>query len=329
MEFATTSFGVNSILFCFGVFLLVRGSDGVVDGAAEIATHYRISDAVIGLTLVSIGTSLPELATNVYAAAIDQSVVAIGNVVGSNITNTLLVAGIGAAGMGMIATSKEMFYRDVVTMLVVFFLFSVLCYSFDGPLYQMGRVEGAVLFGLFILYLVYLLRQEKEDAHRDVAEGQGSESKEDRAIAGVVVAVLFFCVMVVVGAKLMVDNVVWAAREFEVPEELISATIIALGTSLPEVAVTVAGIVKKKNDIAMGNIVGSNTFNLLLVMSTTAMIRPVEIGAEVRGFLLPAMLIAGVVFALFLRTKWSLVRWEGIILLVGYCFFIGYNVMQV
>ncbi len=324
MDFVTANIGINILLFVAGVAMLVKGSDGVVEGASHIATHFRISDAVIGLTLVSIGTSLPELATNVYAAAIDQSVVAIGNVVGSNVTNTLLVAGIAVAGMGTIATSKIMFHRDVVLMLLVFCLFACLCYFFNGDQFVIGRLEGGLLLVAFAVYLVHLLRSEKDE----IASCGHAGHLHPGGIGVVFVSVFFFGVLVVFGAKLMVDNVVWGAREFDVPEALISATIIALGTSLPEVAVTVTGIVKKKNDIAMGNIVGSNTFNLLLVMACTALIRPVDISHEVRYFLLPTMLGAGAVFAIFLRTGWALVRWEGVVLLAGYGLFIGFNVAQ-
>ena len=324
MNISTSSFFLNFVLFSLGVWILIKGSDGVIEGAATVARYFHIPDLVIGITLVSIGTSLPELATNVYAAAINEGSVAIGNVVGSNVTNVLLVAGVAITGLKRIPIDKIMFYRDGGTMMLVYLLFSAFCYISDGVGYSLSRPEGGILISGCVIYVVYLLffrSQTIEIPHPD-----STATTNRKMVIGAACKAVLSCFLVILGAKLIVDNVVWAAKRMEIPQELISATVIALGTSLPEVAVTVSGIVKKKRDIALGNIIGSNIFNVLLIMGITAAIRPIPAGPEVRAFLLPYMLLTGAIFLVFMRVTWTLARWQGVLFLIGYLFFILWNV---
>ena len=326
MDLTTENLFVNLILLSFGILILVKGSDGVIEGASVIARHYGIPDLVIGITLVSIGTSLPELATNVYAAFIGEGGVAIGNVVGSNITNVLLVAGIAVSGVGLLPIDKVTFYRDAVTMITVYILFSFFCYFSRTPVYQVNRLEGLLLFTASLAYIFLLLKNKRGSV--EISHQNNPRRDSHDFIVKSTFNTFFSCLCVILGAKFIVDNVVWAARRLEIPEELVSATVIALGTSLPEVAVTVSGIAKKKRDIALGNIIGSNTFNILLVMGLTACIRPVPVSSDVRMFLIPYMLFTGLAFVVFMRTAWALVRWEGVFFLAGYAFFIGWNLMN-
>lgn len=320
----TESLILNALLFVLGLAILVKGSDWFIESAAFIARTYGIPDVIIGLTLVSIGTSLPELATNVYAALKGNSGVALGNVVGSNIANTLLILGVAATCMKTIPVTRILFHRDAVAMMGVFVIFACFCYFFGGAV---TRLEAGILFAIFVLYL-FRLMTEKRDVEQSIAAELHPEHRLIKSRLSAVIMLLIGGALVVLGAKLMVDNVVWAAVKLNVPEELVSATVIAFGTSVPELAVTVAGVIKKKNDIALGNIIGSNIFNLALIMGVTGLIVPVPVSADVQIFLLPCMLVTGAILMLFLRTKWTLVRWEGIAFLLGYLAFIGSNIYQ-
>ena len=326
MNLVTPSFILNLLLFSIGVWVLIKGSDGVIENASIIARCFGISDLIIGITLVSIGTSMPELATNVYAAIINESTLAIGNVVGSNITNVLLVAGIAVTGLGLISIDQRMFFRDAMIMIGVYLIFSFFSYFTDGSVYRISRREGLILFLGSVTYIIFLLKYEGRQIAKSPINSPISDDHKNVTVA--LWKAFLSCFWVIFGAKLIVDNVVWTAIKLDVPQELVSATVIALGTSLPEVAVTVSGIVKKKRDIALGNIIGSNTFNLLLVMGVTAAIRPVPVSADLRCYLIPYMLMTGFGFLLFMRTSWALVRWEGIAFLIGYGLFIGWNVVN-
>jgi cation:H+ antiporter len=317
---------VNVPLFIVGMTILIKGSDWFIEGAAKIARHFEVPDILIGLTLVSIGTSLPELATNATAACMGEVEVALGNVVGSNIANILLVLGVAVAGLGRVKTTRVMFSRDAVVMLLSFIGFAVVCYNSAADNRYVTRLEGALLLGACVWYFFRLSRQtdSKDELGDDLPPEKPSVNMA--AAIGVVVA---GGLLVLGGAKLMVDNVVWAADQAGVPKAVISATVIAFGTSVPELAITVQGLIKKKSDIAMGNIIGSNIFNLLLVMGATATIHPVAVNAQAATVLIPIMLASGVTLFVFMRTSWELVRWEGIVFLLGYAGFIAYNLVTV
>ncbi|MFT5126815.1 MAG: cation:H+ antiporter [Rhodothermales bacterium] len=315
MRFATDNLLLNAIVFLAGVAALVKGSGWFIDGAADIAHHYRIPDAIVGLTLVSVGTSLPELATNVYASTQGQGGVALGNIAGSNITNVLLVLGVAILGMGTLPISKIMFRRDAVVMIISFAAFTVFCITGD----ELTRLEGVILLVGFVWYVYRLITSEREEVE---ASAEAIHAARSRAQAcGMLLA---GGVLVVIGAKAMVDTVVWGAIAFKVPSAVVSAVIIALGTSVPELAITVTGVIKKKNDIALGNIIGSNICNLVFVMGVTAGMSPVPVDEGARGVIY-FMLGTGVLLFVFMRSSYRLVRWEGAVFILGYLAFVGYN----
>lgn len=327
MLFATEIALVNVVLFVVGLGVLVKGSDWFIEGAASVAHHYHISDVVIGLTLVSIGTSLPELAANVYASIIGKGGIAMGNVTGSNVANTLLILGLSITIMGRIATDRLLFQRDILVMVGVYVVFAAMCYLFPAGASVLVRAEGALLLLVFAVYMVHLFRVR--------GPRQGASPDEAAAEVGHVASVGRACgylfvggLMVVLGARVLVDNVVWAAAKFGIPQEVLSATVVAFGTSVPELSVTIAGLAKKRGQIAMGNIIGSNIFNLVFVMGAAAVVKPAPVSGEVRGFILPTMLASGAALAIFMRTSWALQRWEGIVFLAGYVVFIGWNVAK-
>jgi cation:H+ antiporter len=327
VDFTSTFLVVNFLLFVVGVAVLVKGSDWFIDGAAAVAHRFKISEAIVGLTLVSLGTSLPELATNVYCAInvlqgkIAMGNVAMGNIAGSNVANIMLILGLAVTCIGTIPTDRILFYRDTMIMLGITTLFVVLCYFFGDVPEGMGlsgtinRVEGVILLLCTVAYIAYLTK-----SHRDELVNADHEAAENEvhSSGGILFELLVGGALVVLGSKLMVDNVVWAAHKLEISESVIAATIVAFGTSVPELAVTLAGIVKKKNDIAMGNIIGSNIFNIALVLGISSVIAPVPVGHEAAVLVLPVMFVASALLVLFMRTGWALVRWEGIIFMLGY-----------
>ncbi len=210
-----------------------------------------------------------------------------------------------------------------MVMMAIYGVFLLFCYLFDRDP-RLNRWEALILLCLCAAYVRHLFGSQ-EVAEQVEAETTGFVNSMWRAGFALAIGGCF----TVFGARLMVDNVVWAARDrFHVPEDLVSATVIAIGTSIPELAVTLAGIFKKRNDIALGNVIGSNIFNLALIMGVTGMVRPVGVSLEVRYLLLPFMFVTGLVLTLFMRTRWTLSRGEGIAFLIGYLSFLGSSIYQ-
>lgn len=328
MIFATDQLVYNIPLLLVGLFLLLKGSDWFVDASSFIARHFKVSEIIIGLTLVSIGTSLPELATNIYASCTGEGAIALGNVVGSNITNIALVLGLGTVLKGNLPIPEDLLKRDGLIMIICFAFFLIICrVGFIGDARVLSRLDGVILLVIFAAYLIFLLKS-KNTIEEQVEE----EADEDQKVNTMGKAALFFIlglVMIFSGAKMAVDTVVATAQSFNISKELISATVIAFGTSVPELAVTITGIAKKKNALALGNIIGSCIFNLVLVMGAAAVIVPIPVSAEMLNILLPLMLVTGFILVAFMRTGLKLARFEGIILLLLYVVFIAYNVLQI
>lgn len=327
MSFATDQLVFNIPLFLGGLFLLLKGSDWFVEASSFIARHFQVSEIVIGLTLVSIGTSLPELATNIYASFSNEGAIALGNVVGSNITNIALVLGLGTVLKGKLPIPEDLLKRDALIMIGCFFLFFVLCVvGLVGNPNELSRGDGLLLLVIFVIYLIFLFKNNDKMQAQDAVELQDNHGNYS-----MLKAVLFFIlglIMIFIGAKVAVDTVVKTASSLNIPKAIISATVIAFGTSVPELAVTITGIAKKKNALALGNIVGSCIFNLILVMGAASVIIPISISSEMLYILMPMMLVSGLVLFLFMKSRTRLVRMEGIILLIIYLLFIGYNIKQ-
>lgn len=321
---------INILIFAVGTAVLVKGCDWFIDAAADLARRWHVSEIVIGLTLVSIGTSLPELASSVYAATQGEGDFIIGNIVGSNVTNISLILAIGIIGMGQMPFERKILARDGLFMLIVYFVCAML-FAFLPVRSEIGSVlhgidfRGAIL--LLILcasYIFLLFHQEKsarEEALGEEAPGKGSVLTDLAFLA-------LGIVMITAGAKGMVDPVVWGAERLGISVLVISSTIVAFGTSVPELAVTLAGIVKKRHEIALGNIIGSNIFNILLIFGVTGCIT--RLPMESNGIALLNLILMGVtglMLIFFLLTgKTRLVRSQGVILLLVYLVFMVCNV---
>lgn len=311
-----------------GLVLLVAGGELLVRGAVQVATGLGVSPLVIGLTLVGFGTSTPELVTSVQAALSDAPGIAYGNIVGSNIANILLIAGV-AALISPMAIASVALKRDGLVMLSVAIAFSVV--AFAMPL---GRVVGAIFVAMLIAYIYLAFRQEKASApagHGAVYDKSLALQETDAALAPPespqrsllvsVVTAIAGLVLVVFGGRFLVDGAVSLALGFGISETVIGLTIVAVGTSMPEFVTSVVAGLRKQGDVAFGNIVGSNIYNILGIGGFTALIAPGAVPSEIVGFDNLVMISVSLALVIVAWTGLRILRWEGAVLLAGY---VGY-----
>ena len=310
------SLGLAIFLLVAGFALLIWGADFFVDGASKIADKMKIPQLVIGLTIVAFGTSAPEAAVSISAGLKGSADLAVSNVVGSNILNVGIILGISAL-ITPLAVQKCTIKYEIPYVMVTSLLLLGLG-MFDGKL---GWVDGIILWLGMILFLVYLLWIAKTG--QAVTEEQEPEKKKTSVI-WMILKVIFGLVAIVWGSDLAVDGATAIATSVGWSERLIGLTIVALGTSLPELVTSVIAAMKKKADIAVGNIVGSNIFNILFVLGTTSLITPV---AYVEAFIIDniiAFVIALLLLLLVINRKKELKRWGGAMLLGFYIIYFIY-----
>lgn len=261
------------ILIALGFVLLIKGADFLVDGASNIAKKFHIPDIIIGLTIVSIGTSMPELFVSITSAIQGYSDMAIGNIVGSNIANLLLILGMSSI-IRSIKFKRETRLIEIPMCLGISLLFVLLCnLGQDVTRFDAGIL--IVLFITFIGYTIVMAKKGEEFDKEDVNESDLDKTKSSKSIIKDVVFLILGAVLLKVGGDLTVNNAVEVAKHFGLSEKLISVTILAIGTSLPELVTSVSAAIKGKSDIAIGNILGSNIFNMLLIIGVSAMIKPI------------------------------------------------------
>lgn len=305
------NFVLQIVFLALGFFLLVKGADWFVDGASGLARKLGIPQLVIGLTIVAMGTSLPEAAVSISAALRGNAEITIGNIVGSNILNILIILGVTA----LIATLKvadSTVRYEIPFMIVVTFV--LLWLGYTGG--QVTRLEGIVLWVLFLLYLRYLYMMAKKGKEEEREAEQLSTAK----IIGLILAGV---VMIVAGSNFAVEGASNLAKAHGISQRFIGLTIVALGTSLPELVTSVSAARKHNADIAIGNIVGSNIFNILFIVGTTALITPVTVAS---GFVVDTLIAAAVGILLFVcvaRTK-ELRKKAGIVMLLAYILYFLY-----
>jgi cation:H+ antiporter len=320
---------MNILLLVGGLALLIAGGDLLVRGAVRIATRLGVSPLVIGLTLVGFGTSTPELVTSIQASFAGAPGIALGNIVGSNIANILLILGISALVSPIVVQSSAL-KRDGVVMVVVAIAFAVI-----AAFFPLGRMVGVLFVVALALYIFTAFRQEsvagaEHGAVYDKAEAAGSVDPAFRPVAssagggwatpiGLALAGL---VLVVLGGKFLVDGAVNLARAFEISETVIGLTIVAIGTSAPELVTSVTAALRKQSDVAFGNIVGSNIYNILGIAGLTALIAPVETPPQIITFDNPVMVAVSLAMLLFAWTGFRIGRREGGVLLAGYAVYL-------
>jgi len=300
------------IKFIIGLGLLVKGADYLVEGAGKIATLAGISPLVVGLTVVAFGTSSPELAVSIKANFTEQAGISVGNVIGSNITNILLILGIGAT-ITPLSVSQKLIRMDVPIMIGI----SVLLFFFSVDR-QLGKLDGLLLLSGGILYTTYLLIQSRRNhsSPEELTEEFDVIPQEKSWREWLVNLGLFSIgfVMVVLGSDWLVSGATTIAGAFGVSELVIGLTVVALGTSLPELATSITASLKGETDIAVGNVIGSNIFNILIVLGTAGIFAPsgVEISASAINLDIPIMIAVAVACLPIFFTDNLISRWEGI-----------------
>lgn len=311
--------------FIAGLLLLIGGAELLVRGASKLAARAGISSLVIGLTVVAFGTSAPELAISLQSGFAGEADLLLGNVIGSNIFNVLLVLGLSAMVTPLVV-SQKLVRLDVPLMIAV----SLLLYMFaiDGAI---SRLEGVILFTLLVMYLAYLFyesRTENNEVQKEYEEEFGKVSGRHWLWhAAFVVGGL---ILLVIGARWLVESAVIFAEFLGISSLIIGLTIVAAGTSLPEVATSVMASIKGERDIAVGNIVGSNLFNMMSILGLTAVILPqdIPVSAGILGFDLPVMIAVSVACLPLFFTGNVIARWEGLLFFVYYIIFTMYLIVR-
>jgi cation:H+ antiporter len=308
---------VDILLVLVGISFLYLGGESLVRGAVALARTLGWSPLVIGLTVVSFGTSSPELASTLTASLSGAPEIAFANVVGSNIANIGLILGLTAL-IWPLTTTARFLKREVPFMLVSSaLLFPVIA----GGL--VSRVEGAVLFALLILFLVYLMRREKERSAVEADFDREFGSQKLRPTMSVLLVVVGIGLLMA-GAHSLVTGGVSIARAIGVSERVIGLTLVAFGTSLPELAASLVAGLRREGDIVLGNVVGSNIFNVLCILGITPMVTPLTIDASAVWLDLTAMLVLSLLLWPILASHLKLERWEGFLLLAFYGLYIGW-----
>ncbi|WP_375257542.1 calcium/sodium antiporter [Citreimonas sp.] len=295
-----------------GLVLLILGGEFLVRGAVNVATALRVSPLVIGLTLVGFGTSTPELVTSVRAALADSPGIAYGNIVGSNIANILLIGGL-AALLFPIAVARAALRRDGAVMLAVAVAFSIV-----SALMPLGRAVGvAFLLGL-VAYIVVTFMIER----RKTADTTDQAQPKTGILVSVLIAIAGLA-CVIVGGGFLVDGATALARGFGISETVIGLTIVAVGTSMPELVTSVVAAFKRQSDVAFGNIIGSNIYNILGIGGATALIAPGTVPAEIVSFDNLVMIAVSVLIVALAWTGMRIARWEGAVLAAGYVAYVA------
>ena len=301
---------LQAFLLIAGFVLLVKGADVFVDGAAAVAKKFGIPELVIGLTIVAFGTSAPEAAVSITAAFKGNADISVGNILGSNIMNVLVILGIATIITPLVVANSTV-KVELPFMIGISVLFLVL--GFDG---KISRLDGGILWVAFIAYLVYLFKMTKDNPDAEADE------KELLSVWKAITFILLGMLMIVFGSRFVVSSASDLARIFGMSERFIGLTIVAFGTSLPELVTSVIAAKKGSADIAIGNIVGSNIFNILFVLGTSSLIIPIGFADK---FLFDAVFAIGSAVLLWLcsfKDK-KLHRGSGVLMLVCY---VGYFV---
>lgn len=310
------------LLVVCGFAALIFGANWLVSGASILARRYNVSDLAIGLTIVAFGTSAPELVVNAIASMKGYSDIVLGNIVGSNNFNLFIILGISGLIAPIVVQSSTAWKEIPISLLItVLALLLLNDFVFSGA-GRLSRGEGIVMLGLFIAFLYYVFRQMKDDPGWQTEVGQ----KSLRTIWGLI---LFGLAGLVVGGQLVVENSIQIASQLGVSEKVIGLTIVAAGTSLPELVTSIIAATKNKSDIAIGNVIGSNIFNLLLILPISGIIHPIDFNPKFNNEL--GVLIGGtVLLLLFMITgKYKkLDRWEAGILAGVYLFYTVRLVLQ-
>lgn len=329
---------VDAVSIIIGLAILVLGAEGLVRGASSLAAKLRISPLVIGLTVVSFGTSAPELTVNLLSALQGSPDLAIANVIGSNIVNILLILGVCASIVPLSVKSSTV-WKEIPLALLGVVLIGIMAndHLFDGlPFTSLTRTDGIALLALMVIFMYYIFgmaksdREKKVEAKINAALNKDEESKvkqyDTLSSVGLTTVGLFGLVL---GGRLLVSGAVDIAKAAGLSEALIGLTIVAIGTSLPELATSVVAALHKQADIAIGNIVGSNIFNIFFVLGTTSVILPLPVSSALNFDIMVSIVATGLLFLfMFTSEKRKLVRWEGVVFVALYTAYLMYLIAR-
>ena len=325
---------MNYIFLIIGFLLLIKGADLFVDGASGIAKKLGVPAVIIGLTIVSLGTSAPELAVSISASLKGSNDITMGNVLGSNLFNLLAALGCTAI-VAPLVIKKHIIKNDFIVNLIATFILYVFTFTgLIGSKNSLSRIDGAVLVLMCITYIIYLIytvkrNNKKEDEVALTAEFEDFEEQNIKSPNSTVKNIILSIVGVIgiiLGGKIVVDSASAIALGLGLSEKLVGLTIVAIGTSLPELVTSLVAAKKGENDIALGNILGSNTFNILLILGLSYVISPITIAKSLSIdliFLIIVTLIIGALIFLNKKKEKVLTKYEGVFLLALY---IGYTV---
>ena len=295
-----------------GFVLLIKGADIFVEGASKLAAKLNIPPIVIGLTIIAFGTSAPEAAISITSAMSGNVDLAIGNVIGSNIMNVLLILGISGCIARLRVNNNT--YRYEIPFVMAITLILLVLGKFGG---SVDRFDGVILWALFLLFLFYLYRLVKKGEDVPIDEIEELDGKDTLFRLGLMI--ILGIAAIVIGSNMTINSATYIAKEIGISQRLIGLTIIAFGTSLPELVTSLTAAWKGKSDLAIGNIIGSNIFNILFVLGTTALISPTAITFE-SGFIIDGIVAIGALFLLyaFIDDRHHLKKSGAIIMLIGY-----------
>lgn len=316
---------VITLQIAAGFLLLLLGGEFLVRGSVALARDLGVSMLVIGLVFVGFGTSTPELATSVDAALAGSAGIAVGNVVGSNIANTFLVLGVTAV-IYPIACDPKAFRHDAPMLGIA----TIVCVGFalSG---EFGRLTGVVFLAILLGFASFVYRAEGRQRDEATVLHEQEASLAEPAPRSTWIAVLMAgggIALIVVGADLMVDGSIDLARLFGIPETIIGLTIVSLGSSLPELTTSVMAALRRQTDLALGNIIGSNLFNILGILGVTAVVVPIPVPPNVLVYDLWILLASMVLLTVFGMTDWKISRREGVVFLACYVGYLGFAALR-
>lgn len=322
---------MDFLILILGVALVLLGADKLTDGATGLARRFRVNDLVIGLTVVAFGTSLPEFVTSLFAAVKGSSAISLGNVIGSNIFNTLVIVGLTALTRP-IWVSKSTLVKDIPFALLASLVFGVLCLDIwfnPGISNSISRGDGLVLLFFFIIFMYYTfsIARNKNDEHQ-----QNTEGLSDQIIQMPYWKISLYIVVgllgLVLGGNLFVSGASGIALDLGVSEAVIGLTLVAGGTSLPELATSIVAAKKGNSAIAIGNVIGSNIFNVFFVLGVCSFISPMNADSvsmtDIYLLLFSMLLMWG-----FASTSRQISRWEGVVMTAFYVAYVGYLILNI
>jgi len=320
---------LNIVYIVVGVALVLWGADRMTEGASSLARGMRVPEIIIGLTIVAAGTSAPELFVSLVSAIKGTSDLAVGNVIGSNIFNTMLIVGC-AAVVAPMTVSKSTVKKDIPFAVFASLLLFMLCFDdMDSPHLwgnDISRSDGFILLFGFAIFMVYTFKQAKKDGLMPTEEELEDNREQPKDYSQLWRNIAFIALglgCLIVGSNLFVDAASYVAYHYGVRQSVVGLTIVAGGTSLPELATSVVAAYKGRSAIAIGNVIGSNVFNILLILGTTAVVHPMRImGITIID--LTMMLVSMGLLWLFAFTKYSVSRSEGGIMILGFAVYMGW-----